>query len=84
MTTYGHPWAKVRRRFLRDNPNCVRCGNAATVADHEPPRRQLVDAGVTNPDDTVWLQALCKPCHDRKTSIEDGGFGRPARPIEDR
>lgn len=24
-------------------------------------------------------QALCKPCHDRKTATEDGGFANPMR-----
>jgi hypothetical protein len=33
---------------------------------------------VHDPDHPRWLQALCKPCHDRKTSTLDAGFGRDA------
>jgi 5-methylcytosine-specific restriction protein A len=44
----------------------------ATVVDHRIPHKgdkQLFW------DSTNW-QAMSKPCHDRKTAREDGGFGR--------
>lgn len=48
------------------------------------PRRQLIASGFHNPDAEHLLQALCKPCHSRKTVALDGGFGRDARPIQER
>jgi 5-methylcytosine-specific restriction protein A len=30
--------------------------------------------------DRANLQGLCKPCHDRKTTRHDGGFGNPRIP----
>jgi 5-methylcytosine-specific restriction endonuclease McrA len=46
------------------------CGAPAIVPDHVIP----LSAGGT--DDESNLQALCKPCHDRKTVLCDGGLGR--------
>jgi 5-methylcytosine-specific restriction enzyme A len=69
---YGAKWRKARAFYLSINPICVRCGDGATVVDHITPHKG--DMGlfwsVSN-----W-QPLCKPCHDRKTAKEDGGFGR--------
>lgn len=46
---------------------------AATVVDHITPHKG--DKAL------FWQRAnwqpLCKRCHDIKTAIEDGGFGRP-------
>ena len=44
----------------------------ATVVDHVIPIRARPDLRLTLSN----LQALCKPCHDRKTALEDGAFGR--------
>lgn len=76
MTSYPRSWRKKRSRYLDAHPHCVRCGDDATVVDHEPPRQQLIEAGVADPDDDAWLQSLCTPCHNRKTATTDGGFGR--------
>src|SRR5690606_5681399 len=74
---YDHRWRQARDRFLRSNPCCVKCEEEkglyvpATVVDHVIPHkgnRRLMW------DESNW-QALCKPCHDRKTATEDGGFG---------
>jgi 5-methylcytosine-specific restriction enzyme A len=84
MSIYSTPrWRRVRARMLRLNPRCT-CGRRSRVVDHVIPREQLVARGVEDPDDEAWLQALCKPCHDRKTATIDGGFGRPALDIEAR
>lgn len=45
---------------------------AAEVTDHIIPHRGGIDL-FWNRDN--W-QSLCKRCHDRKTAMEDGGFGR--------
>jgi 5-methylcytosine-specific restriction protein A len=60
---------------------CVDCGRPATTADHAPvSRRDLVAAGVTDPDADRFLQSRCTPCHSRRTATVDGGFGNPIRP----
>lgn len=84
MGQYSHMyqdrgWRRARRRYLSDNPICVRCEatgriQPATIVDHIVPHNGDWDAfwNVSN-----W-QALCKPCHDRKTLTEDRGtaYGR--------
>ncbi|KQI66956.1 HNH endonuclease [Loktanella sp. 3ANDIMAR09] len=64
-------WRAASRRFLRRNPLCADCGDLgavvpAKVVDHIEPHkgdRRL-----------FWLrsnwQALCIPCHNRKTARE--------------
>lgn len=74
---YGGRWQKARATFLRRNPLCVECGKlhryvAATIVDHVIPHKGDQDLFW----DTSNWQPLCKPHHDRKTAIEDGGFGR--------
>ncbi|QHS33914.1 HNH endonuclease [Piscirickettsia salmonis] len=48
----------------------------ATEVDHIKPH--------DGDHDLMWKQsnwqALCKPCHSRKTVNEDGGFGRKKSP----
>lgn len=75
---YGHRWRRYRAAFLRRNPLCRRCLRkgitaAACEVDHVRP--------VSGPDDPLFWkpsnhQALCKPCHSRKTQAEDKGRGR--------
>jgi 5-methylcytosine-specific restriction protein A len=76
---YDHRWQVARERFLSREENlfCKRCEAegktiAATIVDHVVPHR---GNRTLFWDETNW-QALCKPCHDRKTATEDGGFGR--------
>lgn len=66
-------WRKVRRLFLLEQPLCVLCRldgrlTPATVVDH-----------MLGHDDPHWFerfwderywQALCAPCHSRKTTNE--------------
>jgi 5-methylcytosine-specific restriction protein A len=71
-------WRRLRQAYLLQNPLCEceqRCGHPATVVDHRTPH---------NGDPELiydWdnLQAMTKPCHDRKTAAHDGGFGNPLR-----
>ena len=75
---YTGAWEKARAAYLRAHPLCAECAlqgvlAAASVVDHVRPHRGdralFWDSG-------NW-QPLCKPCHDRKTALEDGGFGAP-------
>jgi 5-methylcytosine-specific restriction protein A len=45
---------------------------AASEVDHITP----IDQGGTDDDEN--LEALCKPCHSRKTAQRDGRWGRGA------
>jgi hypothetical protein len=47
------------------------CLEPATDVDHEPPRRELVAAGVTDPDAEQYLTALCHSHHSRKTARQN-------------
>lgn len=73
---YNSKWQRESKRYLRDNPLCVMCKRngkyvQATVVDHIVPHRG--DERLMW-DENNW-QALCKPCHDRKTGRFDS---RPA------
>ena len=62
--------------YLDQHPLCeCGCGYAATVVDHRRPHDG--DLGLLYDWDN--LQAMTKPCHDRKTAALDGGFGNPIR-----
>lgn len=55
-------WNRIRLRTLRRyNHRCADCGNRATEVDH-----------IVNGDDhsDSNLQALCAPCHRKKTQAE--------------
>jgi 5-methylcytosine-specific restriction protein A len=65
-------WRRLRTIVLARDPVCCDCKRAAsTVADHIKPHRGNLDLFT----DLKNLQGLCKPCHDKKTASEDGGFG---------
>jgi 5-methylcytosine-specific restriction protein A len=72
----AHPWCGDRAEGTppTDHSRCARLGLAvrAEVTDHITPHR--------GDRDLMWRlsnhQALCASCHNRKTAIEDGGFGR--------
>lgn len=68
---YGAKWRRARAGYLANHPICARCGDIATVVDHITPHKGNM-ALFWN---TGNWQPLCKPCHDRKTVKEDGGFG---------
>jgi 5-methylcytosine-specific restriction protein A len=65
---YGWKWQQARTQFLAEHPLCRHCSErdrvvGATVVDHIVPHRgdQRLFWDRKN-----W-QALCKPCHDKKT-----------------
>jgi 5-methylcytosine-specific restriction enzyme A len=77
---YGYQWRIASKAYLAKNPLCVECLKrqrlvAATVVDHIVPHKGN-PALFWNWDN--W-QALCKRCHNRKTAISDGRWGRGAR-----
>lgn len=81
---YGRKWNEYSTAYLSDADHCfcVECAKAgvqtvATEVDHVIPHR--------GDQQLFWdhenHQPLCKPCHSRKTTTEDGGFGRAPKPI---
>lgn len=77
---YNSRWRKARAMYLAEYPLCAECEKrgkltGATVVDHIIPHKG-------NPrlfwDESNW-QPLCKQCHDRKTVLEDGGFGNAVK-----
>ena len=69
---YTSKWQRLSKLYLKTNPLCVECKRRgrltpATVVDHIVPHRgneQLMWS------ESNW-QALCKPCHDKKTGTQD-------------
>lgn len=77
---YGPAWRRYRGAYLLAHPTCARCEASATVVDHKIPHRgnQVLFWDHAN------HQPLCASCHGRKTVTEDGGFGNPRAPREER
>lgn len=74
---YDQRWRTTRAQYLHAHPTCVDCGSPATDVDH------IDGAGPLAPHGHDWanLQALCHPCHTRKTNTHDGGgWARTTRP----
>jgi len=76
---YDSKWQRARLEFLRVNPLCGYCLSAghvvaANVVDHITPHK--------GDNRLMWSrsnwQALCKPCHDRKTATVDRGAWAPS------
>ena len=64
---WTYKWKQLRKTYLAYNPTCVVCGWAATVVDHITPVSQ---------GGNFWrgpFQAMCKPCHQRKSAKEQAG-----------
>lgn len=64
-------YAKVRNDFLAANPNCIRCGHAATEVHHAAGR----GAGRLVAVET--FRAMCRDCHrwateNPRAAIEQG------------
>lgn len=68
---YDTEWNRTSRRYRKTHPTCENphCHQPSEHVDH-------IDGDNTNHNPTN-LQALCHPCHSRKTVLHDGGFGRP-------
>lgn len=67
---YGYAWEVIRARIMRRDKalcqHCLRAGRVvpATDVDHIIAKKH----GGTDSDDN--LEALCKPCHKKKTAKE--------------
>ena len=72
---YDDRWRSIRRAFLQVHPLCS-CGAPATEVDHKD------GSGPRGNNDWSNLEAMCKPCHSRKTALHDGGFGHDPLLIE--
>ena len=75
---YGFRWRKLRRMVLASEPLCRVCGAPATEVDHILALARGGDDAMDN------LQALCRPCHSRKTVREDGAWGGRGRQLPGR
>jgi 5-methylcytosine-specific restriction protein A len=82
---YGPEWDRLRAKVLeRDKELCQPCARAgrttmATEVDHITPKAKAArlgwsDARTNHPDN---CQAICSPCHKRKTTEETGRTYRP-------
>ena len=73
-------WRRERREYLASHRWCVHCGARATIVDHVHGHDRHWLARFW--DRTGW-QALCQPCHSRKTMTQDarhnGSFQRSIR-----
>jgi 5-methylcytosine-specific restriction protein A len=76
---YGFRWQKASKAWLRAHPlcACTECDDGrkrvtpAVLVDHRIPHRGDMKLFW---DPSNW-QSMAKACHDRKTAMEDGGFG---------
>lgn len=67
----------MRKQFLKEHPLCEECRKngvikPATIVDHVVSHK---GNEALFWDQSNW-QALCKSCHDKKTTKEDGRFGK--------
>jgi 5-methylcytosine-specific restriction enzyme A len=76
---YGYRWQKASQAYLKAHPIAVDWFDehngrvfAAEVVDHIKPHKGDMKLFW---DPSNW-QGLTKADHDRKTALEDGGFGR--------
>lgn len=73
---YDHRWTTRARQYLCDDAHayCALCGRIAQVPDHYPrSRKQLVRAGVDDPDADQYLRPLCRRCHNRESGRNQPG-----------
>lgn len=73
---YGWRWQKARKAFLREHPFCAEHAQALAPWNTVPVPASVVDHIIPHNgdeelfwDQSNW-QALCKPCHDRKSARE--------------
>lgn len=82
----GSGWETARKEVLARDSCCVcvdgahghpePCGAPSTASDHYPhERRDLVAAGVPDPDAPHRMRGVCADCHNRKTgATRPGGW----------
>jgi len=73
---YTREARRAMNQYRRTHILCEQCGAPATDIDHII---NLASGGA--PADPANLQALCKACHQRKTSAEAHAARRKQRPV---
>ena len=69
-------WRTHSTSFRRDNPLCVKCLDEGLAIDSQVTDHivQIIKGG------SIWdssnLQALCKPCHDKKSREESSLYNK--------
>jgi 5-methylcytosine-specific restriction endonuclease McrA len=60
---YGYAWRRVRDPYIKQHPNCERCGKPAIDVHH------IDGQHPSEPGANDWtrLEALCRSCHRRET-----------------
>jgi 5-methylcytosine-specific restriction enzyme A len=60
---YGAAWRRARDGYIREHPDCERCGAPALDVHHRDGRHP------SDPGANDWhnLEALCRSCHRRET-----------------
>ena len=69
---YDSKWRKARLSYLKRNPLCRHCLDAGTTTAANEVDHIIRHSGQSDPlfwDRDNW-QALCKPCHSKKTREE--------------
>lgn len=66
LPTNSYQWKQLRRSIIeRDKFTCQSCGQITTVLEVDHINR---DSSNNDPSN---LQSLCRPCHEKKTKIEN-------------
>lgn len=66
---YGYKWRKIRAKFVKDNPLCVKCLEQGRLTPVEEVHHILpLSKGGTH--EVTNLMALCKSCHSKITAEE--------------
>lgn len=69
-------WRSISRRYLKEHPFCIVCGNKATICDHRIPHRG--DESLFYNEDNY--QSLCWKHHSAKTLKENDYFKKKRVP----
>ena len=78
---YDRAWYALAKAYRQAHPLCEHCESRGMIVASQETDHIIPFHGLSDPLRIDWdnLQALCKPCHSRKTAKEDGGFGRAKR-----
>lgn len=66
---YGYAWRKIRSRFVKDHPLCVKCLEQGKITPVEEVHH-IIPLSKGGTHDESNLMALCKSCHSRITAEE--------------
>jgi hypothetical protein len=84
----GRPWREAKAKLHAISQTCWLCGHAgATEADHEPPRKVLLQLGL-DPNDLQYLRPAhgsscpCPTCGQTCNQIKGEGQHKPRMTCE--